>query len=173
MDVEAEEFALPRGRARYLFLLIQAGFLAMYCAALYKAEAIDGVLSSVIPAWTGVVTPIILVTAMCGIAVRLYLLSAVGLDHPEAGGKFLRLFPALFVLDALWSAAPLLLVREIGYGLALGSVAGLAYLPFAQRTLMLSAYRNRRHAGDAAKGTSVSVLGRFGNASPEDDRSGR
>ena len=164
------EFALPRGTARYLFLLIQCGFLAMYCAALYKAEGIEGILARAFPASAIVVTPILLVSSMCGIAVRLYLLSAVGLDHPEAVAKFRRLFPSLFVLDALWSAAPLLLAREIGYGLALGSVAALAYLPFAQRTLMLSAYRNRKHAREAAKGSSLPALGTFGNASPEDDR---
>lgn len=163
-----EEFALPRGRARYLFLLIQAGFLAMYTAALYKAEAIEGVLARVLLASAAVVTPIILVTAMCGIAVRLYLLSAVGLDHPEAGIRFRRLFPSLFVLDALWSASPLLLVREIGFGLALGSVAALAYLPFAQRTLMRSAYRNRKQANE----TSLPSWRAFENASPEDDRTG-
>jgi len=167
-----EEFALPRGTARYLFLLIQAGYLAMYCAALYKAEAIEGILARAFPASASVVIPILLISSMCGIAVRLYLLSAVGLDHPEAGAKFRRLFPSLFVLDALWSASPLLLAREIGYGLALGSVAALAYLPFAQRTLMLSAYRKKKRAREGAKGTSLPALGSFGNASPEDDRTG-
>jgi hypothetical protein len=112
----------------------------------------------------------ILVSAMCGIAVRLYLLSAVGLDHPEAGIKFRRLFPTLFVLDALWSASPLLLVREIGFGLAFGSVAALAYLPFAQRTLMLSAYRNRKPVRAAANGPSLPAVRTLENASSEDDR---
>jgi len=165
----AEEFALPRGVARPLFLLIQAGFLAMYCAALYKAEAIEGVLGRLLLSSAGMVTPVI-VLAMCGIAVRLYLLSAVGWDHPEAGVKFRRLFPVLFVLDALWSASPLLLVREIGYGLALGSVAALAYLPFAQRTLMSSAYRNTKHMASAASRAALSPLRPLRNASTEDDR---
>ena len=168
-----EEFALPRGRARYLFLLIQSGFLAMYCAALYKAEAIEGVLARFFPVSASVAPPIILVSSMCGIAVRLYLLAAVGLDHPAAGIRFRRLFPMLFVLDALWSASPLLLASKIGYGLALGSVAALAYLPFAQRTLMLSAYRSRKSLREAAaKGASLPALGGFGNASPDDDRTG-
>ncbi len=142
-STSAEEFSMSRPIARTLFLVIQAGYLAMYCAALYRAEAIEEL------APVAAVTPILLVSAMCGIAVRLYLLSAVGLDHPAAGIKFRRLFPSLFVLDALWSAAPLLLVREIGYGLALGSVAALAYLPFAQRTLLLSASRNPKHVSSA------------------------
>ena len=168
-----EEFALPRGKARYLFLLIQAGFLAMYSAALYKAETIEGILTRAFSASAGAVIPILLISSMCGIAVRLYLLSAVGLDHPAAGAKFRKLFPALFVLDAMWSASPLLLVREIGYGLALGSVAALAYLPFAQRTLMLSAYRNKKHEKERAMGTSLPALGTLSNDSPEDDRTGR
>jgi hypothetical protein len=67
----------------------------------------------------------------------------VGLNHPEAGAKFQRLFPALFVLDTLWAMSPLLLIPTIGYGLALGSIAPLAYLPFSQRTLIRSMYGQR------------------------------
>ena len=145
----------------------------MYRAALYKAEAIEGVLARVFPASASVAPPIILVSSMCGIAVRLYLVAAVGLDHPEAGIRFRKLFPVLFVLDALWSASPLLLASKIGYGLALGAVAALAYLPFAQRTLMLSAYRSRKSLREAAaKGASLPALGGFGSASPDDDRTG-
>jgi hypothetical protein len=87
------------------------------------------------------VASLVLVVATCGIAVRLYLLSSVGLNHPAAGAKFQRLFPALFILDTLWAASPLLLLGKIGYGLALGSIAPLAYLPFSQRTLVQSIYR--------------------------------
>lgn len=150
-----EEFALPRPLARSLFLLIQAGYLAMYCAALYKADALEEVLAIVLFAYAEWVTPIILVSAMCGIAVRLYLLAAVGLDHPASGEQFRRLFPALFVLDALWATSPLLLVRKIGFGLALGSAAALAYLPFAQRTLIQSAYRNTKPINSAATQASA------------------
>ena len=146
-SVSPEEFSMPRPVARSLFLLIQGGYLAMYCAALYRAEAIEEeVLGGVLPDSAGVVTLVILVLAACGIAVRLYLLSAVGLDHPEAGVKFRQLFPFLFILDALWAASPLLLAPTIGFGLALGSVAALAYLPFAQRTLMLSSGRSPKQA---------------------------
>jgi len=145
--ISGEEFSMPRPVARSLFLLIQGGYLAMYCAALYRAEAIEEeVLGGVLPDSAGVVTLVILVLAACGIAVRLYLLSAVGLDHPEAGVKFRQLFPFLFILDALWAASPLLLAPTIGFGLALGSVAALAYLPFAQRTLMLSSGRSPKQA---------------------------
>jgi DNA-binding winged helix-turn-helix (wHTH) protein len=145
--ISGEEFSMPRPMARRLFLVIQAGYLAMYCGALYRAEAIEEeVLGRVLPDSAGVVTLVILVLAACGIAVRLYLLSAVGLDHPEAGVKFRQLFPFLFILDALWAASPLLLAPSIGFGLALGSVAALAYLPFAQRTLLLRSGRSPKHA---------------------------
>jgi hypothetical protein len=78
---------------------------------------------------------------MCGIALRLYLFSAVGWGHPEAGLKFNVLFPYLFVFDCLWAASPLLAFETIGPGIALAGVAGMAYLPFAQRTLMRCIYR--------------------------------
>ena len=85
--------------------------------------------------------PVVVVTAMCGIAVRLYLLTSLGLNHPAAGMKYRKLFPWLFVLDTLWAVSPFLLVRKIGIGVALASVAGLAYLPFVQRTLIRSSHR--------------------------------
>jgi DNA-binding winged helix-turn-helix (wHTH) protein len=139
---EDQEYFLPRVWARGLFLAIQAGYLAIYCAALYHMEAMGQVLDAVLMVPVGMVVPAVAVLAMCGIAVRLYLLTSFGLDHPAAGSKFLKLFPLLFVLDTFWAASPLLLAREIGTGLALASVAALAYLPFAQRTLTLSIYRD-------------------------------
>lgn len=145
-----EEFLLPRERARGLFLLIQGSYLAIYCTALYKAEPMEEVLEQVYRAPTGLLMPTLLVLAMCGIAVRLYLLTSVGLDHPAAGEKYLKLFPVLFVMDALWAASPLLLVRKMGFGAALACVAALAYLPFAQRTLVRSVMQrnDRRAASD-------------------------
>ncbi len=137
-----QEFSIPRSTARALFLIIQAGYLAMYCAALYYAATLEQAVNRVLTVPAGLLTPLVIVLAMCGIAVRLYLLSAAGLNHPATGVKFRRLFPALLVLDGLWAASPLLLAGKIGYGLALASVAGLAYLPFSQRTLIQSVYRN-------------------------------
>lgn len=137
------DFSLPRPLARLLFLTVQGGYLAMYCAALYREESLKAVLGQAFSVRTAMVAPLILIVAMCGIAVRLYLVSSVGLNHPAAGAKFRRLFPALFVLDTLWAVAPLLLVRQIGYGLALGAIAPLAYLPFCQRTLMERIYSSR------------------------------
>ncbi|MBI4461253.1 MAG: winged helix-turn-helix domain-containing protein [Acidobacteria bacterium] len=144
------EFALPRGMARALFLTIQAGYLAMYISALYFGEDLERALLRVLMVSSVMTMPLVIVSAMCGIAVRLYLLSSVGLDHPASGSKFRKLFPALFVLDIFWAASPLLLARKIGYGLALGCVAALAYLPFSQRTLVRSIYRGRNFSESAA-----------------------
>jgi DNA-binding winged helix-turn-helix (wHTH) protein len=134
------QFALPRTPAWTLFVMIQIGYLSIYCAALYYMPNLDDALAAAgfVPVW--LTFPAVLVTAMCGIAVRLYLLSAVGWQHPDGGVKFQRLFPCLVVLDALWAASPLLAARAIGVGIALAGVAGMAYLPFSQRTLIKSIY---------------------------------
>ncbi|MCZ6485750.1 MAG: winged helix-turn-helix domain-containing protein [Acidobacteria bacterium] len=142
-----QEFSLPRGTARALFLTIQAGYLAMYCAALYYAATLEQAVDRVLTLPAGLLTPLVIVFAMCGIAVRLYLLSAVGLDHPATGVKFRRLFPALVGLDGLWAASPLLVAGNIGIGPALAGVAGLAYLPFSQRTLIQCIYRGEKSTG--------------------------
>ncbi len=145
MPTEAEleaGFALPRSLARVLFLIIQAGYLAMYCSTLYYVGALEQALSGFRLVPIALTLPFVIMTAMCGIAVRLYLVSSVGWAHPAAGLKFHRLFPVLLVLDGLWAASPLLATGRIGFGLALAGVAGLAYLPFSQRTLIQSIYRN-------------------------------
>jgi DNA-binding winged helix-turn-helix (wHTH) protein len=136
-------FALPRDVALVLFLMIQGGYLLAYCAALYWVSDLDAALAAAgfEPVW--LTMPIAIVTAMCGIAVRLYLLASVGLGHPDAGSKFRKLFPYLLLFDALWAASPLLAARAIGTGLALAGVAGMAYLPFSQRTLIRSIYREK------------------------------
>lgn len=149
MDGSPEaEFTLPRRAARALFLITQVGYLVMYCAAVYNTEALEQVLERVLIVPAGIGMPFVIVSAMCGVAMRLYLLSSVGLDHPAAGTKFRRLFPAQFLLDSLWAASPLLLARKIGIGLAFVSVSALAYLPFAQRTLIQSIYRGGK-SGDS------------------------
>lgn len=134
------ELALPRGVARALLVIIQLGYLAMYCAALYHVDS----LASKVPFQDGLGRAAlagVIVWALCGIAVRLYLLAAVGFDHPATGVQFRRLFPAVLALDGAWAASPLLLAPKIGLGLALACAAALAYLPFSQRTLIQSAYR--------------------------------
>jgi predicted Ser/Thr protein kinase len=131
------EFSLSPRAARALFLLTQCGYLGLYAAALIYAD--DIVL--LLPGLT--IFAALIISAMCGIAVRLYLLSSVGFRHPASPRQFRRLFPVLLVLDSVWATSPLLLWPRIGY-ISLGCVAVMAYLPFSQRTLMYSAYANTR-----------------------------
>jgi hypothetical protein len=139
----AQGFSIPYpGVSRILFLLIQAAYIAIYCTALYQMSALESALTDAGFVPVKVTLPVVLVMAMCGVAVRLYLLSAVGWRHPAGKVKFLRLFPVVLALDALWAACPLLAVSVLSPGLALAAVAGMAYLPFAQRTLIQSIYRS-------------------------------
>jgi len=86
------------------------------------------------PIWAVVV---LIVTAVIGIPIRLYLISAVTFNAPGLREKFPRLFAVIFPLDELWALAPFLLLQQIGHGLALGLTAILLYVPFAQRSLIL------------------------------------
>lgn len=135
-----EEFTLPTGSSWKLLLLTQAGYLVMYCVTLFKLEEATGVLERFfsIPAESAL--PMLIALALSGVAVRLFLLTSVGLKHPHAGIKYRKLFPMVMLLDIAWSASPLLLVDKLGMGLSMAAVAGLAYLPFSQRILMNSLY---------------------------------
>ena len=117
-------------------LAIQGLYFAIYGSALFYADAVGRILDEgfQIPAATGM--PAAAVLAMCGIAARIYLSSALIFDHPDIPKNFRRLFPALLLLDSIWAASPLLLLNKIGLGAALGCVAVLAYVPFSQKTLM-------------------------------------
>ena len=110
-------------------------YLCFYLISLARLHVIEEIVSaSLDPLW--VVAPLI-ITAVVGIPVRLYLISAVGFNAPGLREKFLRVFPVIFVLDELWALAPFLLLQQIGHGLALGLTAILLYVPFAQRSLIL------------------------------------
>jgi DNA-binding winged helix-turn-helix (wHTH) protein len=136
--IEADSRLMSSGVARWTFLVIQVGYLTLYSSALYYLEGSQEALDDLaLPEWT---FSLIIITAMCGIAIRLYLLSSVGLAHPVAGTQFHRLFPFVLFLDGLWAASPLLAGSKIGIGLALAAAAGLAYLPFSQRTLIRNIY---------------------------------
>ncbi len=137
-----EQFSIPYpALSRFLFLFIQAGYLVMYCVALHYIPDLEGALSAAGFAPVGVTFPTLIVAAMCGIAVRLYLITAVAWRHPAAGRNYIRLFPFVFVLDALWAASPILAAPALGIGIALAGSAGMAYLPFAQRTLIRGIYK--------------------------------
>jgi hypothetical protein len=134
-----ENFALPGTSAFALFMFAQVGYLAIYFAALYNVDEVAQILTAFrIPAVVALTATVVL--AMCGIAVRLYLISAVGWRHPGAGRKFAVLFPVLLVLDSLWAASPLLLWPHLGLGVSFACVALLAYVPFSQRTLIRTIY---------------------------------
>jgi DNA-binding winged helix-turn-helix (wHTH) protein len=136
-----QEFVLPipGWLSRGLFVVIQLGYLALYSAVLHYTDDVGRALIDLGLTPVQVTLPLVIVLAMCSIAVRIYLLSAVGWNHPAAGAKFRRLFPLLIVLDGLWAASPLL-VEGLGLAVRLAGIAGLAYVPFAQRTLVRSLY---------------------------------
>ena len=138
------DVVIPAGLARFQFLGAQAGYLVLYGVAMFHIEAIGTRMFQDfgLPYVPSVATVMIL--AMCGVAVRLYLISAVGWRHPNAWRQFQRLFPLLLILDGIWAASPLLLAATLRYGIALFCVALMAYLPFAQRTLLKSVYYHLR-----------------------------
>jgi cholera toxin transcriptional activator len=128
--------AVPRGVVRFLFSLIQVMYFSFYVVSLASLHRIEALLSQELqhPAWLFVP---LLVTALVGIPIRLYLLSAALFGYKGLSSRFLKLFPAVFLLDELWALAPFLLVDQIGVGLALAATAALLYVPFSQRSLLL------------------------------------
>jgi DNA-binding winged helix-turn-helix (wHTH) protein len=128
--------AAPRRVVQILFSLIQVMYLSFYVALLALLHWVEPILSRAVehPKW---LFALVLVTALIGIPVRLYLLTAAMFGYRRLPAKFLRLFPFLIPLDELWALAPFLLVDEIGVGLALAATAALLYVPFSQRSLML------------------------------------
>jgi cholera toxin transcriptional activator len=133
----------PRGVIQLLFSLIQVMYLAFYFTALARLRWVEPVLSQAVqhPRW---LLGTILVTALAGIPLRLYLLSASIFGYRGLPVKFHRLFPFVLPLDELWALAPFLLVDQIGVGLALAATAALLYLPFSQRSLMLMGEFSRK-----------------------------
>jgi DNA-binding winged helix-turn-helix (wHTH) protein len=138
-NAAVEQTELPRASrktSRTLFVLSQVMYIAFYVSALFRLDRLH---ESAEMAWHNagqIAFVIYLVTALIGLVVRLYLISATALDYHLLGAKFRVIFPALFILDMLWALAPFMLADRIGLGLALGSTAALIYMPFAQRTLV-------------------------------------
>jgi DNA-binding winged helix-turn-helix (wHTH) protein len=127
---------VSRPVVRFLFSLIQVMYFCFYVVSLASVHRIEALLSQELqhPAW--IFVPLLL-TASVGIPIRLYLLSAALFGYRGLSSRFLKLFPALFLLDELWALAPFLLVDQIGAGLALAATAALLYVPFSQRSLLL------------------------------------
>jgi DNA-binding winged helix-turn-helix (wHTH) protein len=129
---------------RLLFSLIQVMYFCFYVISLANSDQIQAFLSRELrhPAW--IFVPL-LVTASVGIPIRLYLLSASLFGYKGLSSRFLKLFPALFLLDELWALAPFLAIDRIGAGLALATTAALLYVPFSQRSLLLMGDGNPKH----------------------------
>jgi cholera toxin transcriptional activator len=129
---------------RFLFSAIQVMYFCFYVISLASVHRVDAFLSRELqhPAW--VFIPL-LVTASVGIPIRLYLLSAALFGYSGLTSRFLKLFPALFLLDELWALAPFLTIDQIGAGLALAATAALLYVPFSQRSLLLMGESNPKH----------------------------
>lgn len=125
-----------RGTSRLLFLLAQVMYVVFYLSALFR---LDELRRAAYMAWHSAGQSafiVYLLTALVGLVVRLYLITATALDYHLLGEKYRILFPALFLLDMLWALGPFLIADRIGLGLALGATAALIYMPFAQRVLM-------------------------------------
>jgi len=127
-------------RTRSLIGLIQVMYLCFYIAALANLHEITRICDRFSSGQGDKFTVAVLITAVLGIPMRLYLLMAVIFDYRQTGAKFRRLFPILFLLDELWAVSPFLLVDRIGIGLAFAATAALLYVPFSQRTLVRITY---------------------------------
>jgi DNA-binding winged helix-turn-helix (wHTH) protein len=140
---EDELLSIPRPhpvRTRALIGLIQVMYLCFYIAALGHLREVTLVCDRFSGGHGDRFAVAVLVTAVLGIPVRLYLLMAMIFDYRRTGAKFRRIFPAIFLLDELWALAPFLLVDRIGIGLAFAATAALLYVPFSQRTLVRLTY---------------------------------
>lgn len=137
----ASELSAPRGTARVLFLLTQVMYLCFYVAVLMKLRAVQTLLEGFMGGAGTWALGALVVTAMVGVPLRFFLFNAVAFDYRPIGEKFLKLFPAVCLMDWIWALSPLLLAQRIGLGLPLAIVAALLYLPFGERTLVRMAYR--------------------------------
>lgn len=135
---------IPRVRPRYvriLFALIQVMYLAFYIIALAKLPRVADLIDSAIPHPDPVIA-LLVISALIGISVRLYLLAAVAFKIENLLAKFRKIFVLSFPLDELWALSPFLLTPQIGIGLALAASAALVYVPFSQRTLLLMGHKH-------------------------------
>lgn len=141
--ISAEE-GLPaanRGLTRAFFIAIQVMYLSFYVVSLAKAHVVEDLSGEFLGGQGWILVVLVILSAVLGIPMRLYLLTAAGFDYRGLGRSFRRLFPFLLPLDELWALSPFFLGHKIGYGLAFAVTAALLYVPFSQRTLIRMAYR--------------------------------
>ena len=132
---------IHRALPRTLFALLQIMYLVFYVVALVRFELVAvtaGV--NLAPLRAETITTLVFLTGAVGIPLRLYLLSGVAFDHARIGEKFLRIFPAVLLLDLLWAGAPFLILHLIGIGGSVAALAALLYVPFGERVLIQMAY---------------------------------
>jgi len=128
--------AAPHRLTRLLFSLIQLMYLGFYVAALARLPDVELRLAD-FTSHLHLAYVVVVLTALAGIPVRLYLLSAIVFKYRGLSNKFQKIFPYVFLLDEVWALSPFLMARDIGLGLALAATAALVYLPFAERSLLL------------------------------------
>jgi DNA-binding winged helix-turn-helix (wHTH) protein len=143
--VSVWEAPLEQRRARRLMIAIQVGYFGLYAAVLFNVGMAADALASALLGRIGLgawALELLIALALVGVAVRLYLITAVALDHPQIGRQYGRLRAVLFVLDQASALAPLLLLEATGLPIALILIPVLAYAPFSQNTLMRTAYKS-------------------------------
>jgi cholera toxin transcriptional activator len=128
--------ALRGDTVRLLFCSIQVLYLGFYISALTNLHRTERMLGTAFGHSRWIFLALV-VMAMVGIPIRLYLLSAAWLRYRRLPHNFRKYFAAVFVFDELWALAPLVIAAWIGMGLALAAAAVLVYLPFSQRSLLL------------------------------------
>ncbi len=132
-----------RGLTRLLFGMAQLMYLVFYCVARWKLDDVRYIAGLWLQDRGWIIALLALVTGTVGIAVRLYLTTAVLFDYPGLGRSFRRMFPVILPLDQLWALAPFLLLPQIPIGVAFAACAALLYLPFSERTLIRMSYEYR------------------------------
>ena len=125
--------------ARSLFGLLQGMYLLFYTLVLWRLDEVVRRAGEISLSAT-LILPLALVSALIGIALRLYTLNATLFNYRQLGVNFRKLFPLVLVLDVLWAISPFLIIHLISVGLAFAACAALVYSPFAQRVLALIAY---------------------------------
>ena len=139
VETTTSQSDLPRASrrtARVLFTLSQIMYGIFYFSALFRLDRLEESTNKVWQSAGYVMFMVYLGTALIGMVMRLYLITATAFDYHLLGEKYRVLFPILFLLDMLWALSPFLIFDRIGLGLALGATAALIYMPFAQRVLM-------------------------------------
>ena len=124
-----------------LFSLIQLLYVGFYLAALGKLERIDILTETFSPGWGWPMVVVVTVSALVGLAIRIYFLTAIAFHYPGLWGNFSRIFILILVLDELWAMSPFLLAHRIGFGLSFAATVPLLFLPFSQRTLLSLYFR--------------------------------